>query len=478
MEEIDATLLSVDEIINLYPEAELPAVAEAARAAYAARVAEAANIQQLAQGPAVDSGSAPESISEAINRLVNEQNTVQETPSEVAEAVSAETLRTDIAGSGPAIAVDNTTAPEAVAAAPTRRRRSTSRTTPIVEMIPESAPAEGQTVNASTPASADPQIPQGIMEAAAASEPVAEALGELSQAIEETVAADAGVGVAASSTDDAAPVAEAAPESTPEAAQPAQGPQVTVEVQNNRIPNIPVDAVSTDIGSRFSGATWFDAMQRTKIIVAGCGGIGSWFTLLAARANPESIQLFDADVVESANLSGQLFSIDHVGMAKVAALASVVQTFCNYNRIETFQSFYTGRTRQVGPIMVCGFDNMVARKVFFYKWKEYAESHPNERCLFIDGRLNAEQYQVFCITGDRHDLMSRYESEWLFEDDEADGVLCSYKQTSYCAAMIGAMMNNLLVNFIFNGESNILYPRDLPFLTVYEADQLFLRTRV
>jgi molybdopterin/thiamine biosynthesis adenylyltransferase len=434
MEEIDATLLSVEDIINLYPEAELPAIVEAHNAAQSVQTVQAVAADAAGPASSSENNTADPQVAGILQEI---REALSENPSHV-ETPSSDTVET----------TQN-------AARRTHRRRGAATTT---ETVPETT----QVVS----------LPQEIAEAAIASGEVANAVMDLNATIEETLennntSEDNAGGVVGGIVNDAAQTVE----------QP-HTPQVTVEEQHNTFDNISGDNIATDIGSRFSGAAWFEAMQNTKIIVAGCGGIGSWFTLLAARANPESIQLFDADNVESANLSGQLFGLEHVGMNKANALASIVQNYCNYNRIEVFNIFYTGRTRQVGPIMVCGFDNMAARKVYFNKWKEYAQFHTNERCLYIDGRLNAEQFQVFCITGDRPDLMAKYEEDWLFDDSEADGVLCSYKQTSYCAAMIGGMMNNLLVNFIFNGGNNILYPRDLPFLTVYEADQLFLRTRV
>ena len=422
MEEIDATLLSVEDIINLYPEAELPAITEAHNVAQSVQTVQAVAADAAGPASSSENNTADPQVAgilQEISEALSENRSQVETPS--SDAVTSTTTTT--------------------------RRTARRRGAAIIEAQPSDARQEVP-------------LPQAVAEAATASESIASAVESLEQSIQETL------------------LDLATPATPTQVEVEHQTPQVTVEEQHNTFENISGDNIATDIGSRFSGAAWFEAMQNTKIIVAGCGGIGSWFTLLAARANPESIQLFDADNVESANLSGQLFGLEHVGMNKANALASIVQNYCNYNRIEAFNIFYTGRTRQVGPIMVCGFDNMTARKVYFNKWKEYAQSHTNERCLYIDGRLNAEQFQVFCITGDRPDLMAKYEEDWLFDDSEADGVLCSYKQTSYCAAMIGGMMNNLLVNFIFNGGRDILYPRDLPFLTVYEADQLFLRTRV
>ena len=70
--------------------------------------------------------------------------------------------------------------------------------------------------------------------------------------------------------------------------------------------------------------------------------------------------------------------------------------------------------------------------------------------------------------------MDRYEKEFLFRDSEAEETLCSYKQTTFMANMIGSVMVNLFVNFCAN-ECNPLIPRDLPFFTEYSADTMFFK---
>ena len=125
--------------------------------------------------------------------------------------------------------------------------------------------------------------------------------------------------------------------------------------------------------------------------------------------------------------------------------------------------------------MICGFDNMTARKTFFNIWVNHVYKHKNpEKCLFIDGRLNAEEFQVFCITGIDAYNMKRYAKEYLFGEGEANTV-CSYKQTAFCSNMIGSIMCNLFVNFI----TNSLHPeieRELPFFTYYDASLMYLKT--
>lgn len=71
--------------------------------------------------------------------------------------------------------------------------------------------------------------------------------------------------------------------------------------------------------------------------------------------------------------------------------------------------------------------------------------------------------------------MKEYEEKWLFNDEEAEETVCSYKQTSHCATMIGSMIVNLFVNFISN-QCEPLVERDVPFLTYYNAETMYLKT--
>ena len=128
-------------------------------------------------------------------------------------------------------------------------------------------------------------------------------------------------------------------------------------------------------------------------------------------------------------------------------------------------------------IMICGFDNMEARHIFFDKWLDHVNSLSNDdkgKCLFIDGRLAAENFQVLCMKGDDVFNIRKYRNSFLFSDSEADETICSYKQTSFMANMIASIMVNLFVNFCAN-ECDPLVPRDLPFYTEYTAETMYFK---
>lgn len=252
-----------------------------------------------------------------------------------------------------------------------------------------------------------------------------------------------------------------------------------VEDAHQEIPTNSATLLVDEATSRFSSAIWYESIQKKTVVLAGVGGIGSYVGFLLARMKPTSMFIYDDDNVEEANMSGQLYGINDIGIAKVFALSNMIRDYANYNSVFAIKEKFTEET-EASDIMICGFDNMSARKLFFNKWVNHVQSKPEKErkdCLFIDGRLAAEEFQVLCIKGDDTFNIDRYQREFLFSDSEADETICSYKQTTFCANMIASYMVNLFVNFVAN-QCNPLIDRDLPFLTTYNAETMYLKTEV
>lgn len=229
--------------------------------------------------------------------------------------------------------------------------------------------------------------------------------------------------------------------------------------------------------SRFSSATWYQAIQDKIITLAGVGGIGSYVGFLLARVHPKSMFIYDDDTVEAANMSGQLYSREDIGIPKVDALSRMVSNYANYDSMFAINGRFTEET-EASDIMICGFDNMEARKLFFHKWVNHVSALPEgdrKKCLFIDGRLAAEELQVLAFTGDNEWAIHEYELKFLFSDAEADETICSYKQTTYMANLIGSLIVNIFVNFVANEVSG-WDERDVPFLTSYDGLTMFFKT--
>ena len=254
----------------------------------------------------------------------------------------------------------------------------------------------------------------------------------------------------------------------PEPTPPAPAPLIQ--------PNSPT-LLMNDATSRFSGTEWYNEIQRKRIIIAGMGGIGSNLAFQIARMHPDAITLYDDDEVERANMSGQLFAHTDVGEFKVNAVANKIYNFTTTEHVMAVPEKFTPDC-EASNIMMCGFDNMEARGIFYRKWLVHVDSKPEEekkKCLFLDGRLSINTLQIFCITGDDTANMARYSNNYLFSDDEADETVCSMKQTTYLACMIGSLMTNLFTNWVANLLGPII-PYDLPFFTEYDAQNMIFKT--
>ena len=256
-------------------------------------------------------------------------------------------------------------------------------------------------------------------------------------------------------------------------------PEEETQQQSNETNAIPVNSESiliSETTSRFSSAIWYNKIREQSIILGGAGGISSYVGFLLSRINPNSITVYDNDVVEETNLSGQFYETIDIGQNKVRALTDKFGRYSNYYRYTANADRFT-LSSQSRKVMICGFDNMQARRDFFAVWFQALERAPEDEkadYLFIDGRLAAEEFQVFCIQGNDTYHINKYSEEWLFSDEEAEETQCSYKQTSFCANMIASIMVNLFVNFVAN-KCGPLIDRAIPFFTYYDASQMFLK---
>lgn len=231
--------------------------------------------------------------------------------------------------------------------------------------------------------------------------------------------------------------------------------------------------------SRFSGAEWYKEIQVKEVLFAGIGGIGSWSCLLLGRMALKALYLFDDDAVDGTNMSGQLFSLRQIGDNKVDAMSDLLGQYTSTYNVYAYPRRYSADDFR-SDVMICGFDNMEARKLFFNSWVEHVDSLDADeslqrKCLFIDGRLDFDTLQVFCIQGTDREAMERYREKYLFSDEEAESTICSMKQTSYLAAMIGSVITNLFTNWVANSLDPII-PYDVPFFTEYNAQHMIFKT--
>lgn len=240
--------------------------------------------------------------------------------------------------------------------------------------------------------------------------------------------------------------------------------------ENNNIEDVDEEYEVVEVKdqySRFKGADWFNIVQQQDIILAGLGGIGSYVSLFLSRLGPKNLYLFDDDLFEYHNMSGQFVSVSDLGTHKVSAAQKHAQNFSSFTP-SIFPTKYIKGEAITEKIMICGFDNMKARNDFYYSWKDSINPGKEKEYLFIDGRLLAEEFQILVLTGDDIFYQEIYEKEYLFSDNEVTDVDCTLKQTSHMAGMIASYMVTYFINFC-NNLSDSNFPRRLPFFTHYNS---------
>jgi tRNA A37 threonylcarbamoyladenosine dehydratase len=213
---------------------------------------------------------------------------------------------------------------------------------------------------------------------------------------------------------------------------------------------------------RIKGASWFGSLFKKDIMILGAGGIGSWLSIFVSRLGC-NLYIYDMDIYEEHNMSGQAVVKDAIGKLKTEAIRDLVGQLSPDCEV-VIEGQYDEES-MTNDVVLCGFDNMAARKLAFHKWREMTEECTNDddkkACLFMDGRLNAEQLQILTIRGDQKDKMEEYEKDFLFADDEVADQDCTFKQTSHNAGMIAGLMTSFLVNWSYN--VNISPVRVVPF---------------
>lgn len=200
---------------------------------------------------------------------------------------------------------------------------------------------------------------------------------------------------------------------------------------------------------RFRDASWL-SNTLPIITIGGVGGIGSWLAFFLGRIGTPLI-LYDMDNIDETNFGGQLYSTKHIGMSKTLATIDIIQQFSDFNNVSAYGRFEPGDF--VTPVTVTCFDNMLSRKLMFEAWKKIENKE-----LFIDGRMLAESFQIYCVTPDK---IEEYEKT-LFDDSEVPDLACSFKATSHCGAMISSNITGLITNYLTNKNKKIDI-RNLPF---------------
>lgn len=177
--------------------------------------------------------------------------------------------------------------------------------------------------------------------------------------------------------------------------------------------------------------------------VIGAGGIGSWVVLALSKMGFQRIRVWDGDMVDSHNVSNQMFTTEHV---KVETMK--VDGLSHLPGVEVVREMWDGQPLE-GNVIVSAVDNMMTREKLF---KTYGR-----RCrLFVDGRTGGQTLRV--LTASIMDIGSyEYYESTLFPDEEMVKLPCGARAIIDIGLLIGGMISNVIRNYL----SGMRITRDL-----------------
>ena len=111
-------------------------------------------------------------------------------------------------------------------------------------------------------------------------------------------------------------------------------------------------------------------LQKSTVMVVGCGAVGSFAIEALARSGVAHIVIIDFDKVEVSNINRQLFALDStIGKPKVEIAKSRINDINPKIKVDVFDTFFDENTElDIKPDYVIDAIDTVASKVALYKW--------------------------------------------------------------------------------------------------------------
>ena len=111
-------------------------------------------------------------------------------------------------------------------------------------------------------------------------------------------------------------------------------------------------------------------LQKSTVMVVGCGAVGSFAIESLARSGIGHLILIDFDNVEESNINRQLFALEStIGKPKVMVAAKRIADINLDIKIDTLNMFFDENTKlKVKPDFVIDAIDTVPSKIALYKW--------------------------------------------------------------------------------------------------------------
>ena len=163
------------------------------------------------------------------------------------------------------------------------------------------------------------------------------------------------------------------------------------------------------------------------IHIIGCGGIGSWTTLLLAKMGCPNISIYDDDIVEDHNVASQFFNESQLGLLKREALKFNVSL---QTGIDVKVKTNIDEEQITEGLIIITIDNMEERI-------RLANIYKDKNVYVIDGRMGGLQLEIYCCPS------SIYETT-LVNPNNVSHDSCTARSICFNCAIIGGLIANFV----------------------------------
>ena len=194
-----------------------------------------------------------------------------------------------------------------------------------------------------------------------------------------------------------------------------------------------------------------DKLFALKVRIIGVGGIGSAVALILAKVGVGSIEVFDPDIIEEANLPNQFYRNTDVGSPKVEALARLVADFSETAEVIPHFEAYDPTQNYAGSpdVVICAVDSMEFRKELWLKVKNKFKPF-----LYIETRMGGEDFRVYALSPLMSSLHGVYENT-LYTSKQAEQIACTEKAIMYNVMMVASLVGSFIKMYVSEGVEGI-----------------------
>lgn len=193
-----------------------------------------------------------------------------------------------------------------------------------------------------------------------------------------------------------------------------------------------------------------EKFRNNKIIIVGCGAIGTFLGICLAKMGLTQFKLYDFDKVEPHNLPNQFFGERDIGKFKVEAMTDYMYMFNSDVKTEWHGKF-TKQSHLDTEIVISCVDVMETRKLIFDKCKKDKKVQ-----LFIDTRMGGLQGQIYFVDMQDKKQVKAY-GKTLFSSSEAVNLRCTERSIIFtvlgiasfvCSQIVKALLGKPISNYI------------------------------